>query len=147
MVMKYIWPVPVGTVLLVSVYFALQYLGHYVFIYTLVILVLMPVIVVIIQGREGRFFSFVGLVFGAICGLVVGYYVGPFISELIHGEISVKYNIRIDLVIWWAIFASFFASIFSAVGGKLGRIQAYKSPVINDVQAVEKLKYLSFFKK
>jgi len=122
--MKYIWPILVGAVLLVSIYLTWQCLGRYASMYALAVLLLMPITVITIQGRGGKTFAFGGFVVGAICGIVVGYYFGPIISELIHGPIPTEFNIRIDLVMWWILFASFFASCFAALAGRLGRARS-----------------------
>lgn len=122
--MKYIWPIPIGVILLLFISLFWGYLGRNAVFYALIVLTLMPITEALIQRKGGKVFAFIGLVAGAVCGLVIGYLIGPYISEVMYGQIPVEYNIRVDLVMWCIFGASFFASLFAAVGGWLGRARS-----------------------
>jgi hypothetical protein len=119
--MKYIWPLIVGIILIAVILGAWQQLGTYKLLFLIAVLIAMPVMEFLVQGKKGRLLSFVGLVVGLVCGVAFSYALGPTITEAIYGPISTEYNIRIDLVLWWALGGSVFASFFSLAGGWIGR--------------------------
>ncbi len=119
--LKYTWPVVAGCFLLILLYFFKSFVGQYVILYGLAILILVPILEVVIQGKNGFSYALIGLFLGLAFGLVFGSYTGEYISQIIFDASIQEVKTRPELVIWNVFVVSILASVFTILGGKVGR--------------------------
>jgi len=119
--LRYTWPILLGCSFLFALYLFKYSIGDSVILYGMVTLMVTPILVAAVQGRNGLIYAVIGLILGVICGLAISSYVGEALSEMIYKPLIQEEQIRADLIIWDFLFSSIMASCLTVFGGWIGR--------------------------